>query len=140
MYRRSAEIEVFLVHPGGPFWANKDSWTIPKGEYENDEDPFAAAQREFREETGCEPHPPFLDLGEIRQASGKIVKAWAFEGDCDPADLQSNTCTIEWPPRSRRQIEIPEVDRGAWFSIEAALPKIFKGQDLLLRRLAKALS
>ncbi len=140
MYRRrSSGLEVLLAHPGGPFWAKKDSWTIPKGEYDDDENPLDAAQREFQEETGFAPHPPFLELGEIRQPSGKIVTAWAFEGDCDPAALRSNTCWAEWPPRSGRQIEIPEVDRGAWFALADARPRIFKGQATLLDRLEKAL-
>ncbi len=138
MYRRrNGALEVFLAHPGGPFWAKKDSWTIPKGEYENGEEALDAARREFQEETGFIARPPFLPLGEIRQSSGKIVTAWAFEGDCDPAALKSNTCIIEWPPRSGRQMEIPEVDRGAWFSIDDARRKIFKGQELLLDRLIR---
>ena len=136
MYRRRGDaLEVFLAHPGGPFWAGKDAWTIPKGEYEDDEEPFSAAQREFLEETGFTPHGPFLPLGDIRQPSGKNVMAWAFEGDCDPEALRSNTCMIEWPPRSGRQLEIPEVDRGAWFRIEQARLKMFKGQAALLDRL-----
>jgi predicted NUDIX family NTP pyrophosphohydrolase len=139
MYRRRSGLEVFLAHPGGPFWAKKDSWTIPKGEYEDGEDPLDAAQREFFEETGFTARPPFIALGEIRQPSGKIVTAWAFEGDCDPAALKSNTCMIEWPPRSGKQVQIPEVDRGGWFSIANARKRIFKGQDVLLDRLVKAL-
>lgn len=137
MYRRrEGSIEVFLAHPGGPFWAKKDLWTIPKGEYEDGEDPLDAARREFHEETGFEPSGPYLPLGEIRQASGKLVLGWAFEGDCDPGALRSNTCWIEWPPRSGRQIEIPEVDRGAWFDIEKARARIFQGQEAFLDRLA----
>jgi len=140
MYRRRPSgLEVFLAHPGGPFWAKKDAWTIPKGEYEDDENPFDAARREFQEETGFVAHEPFIELGEIRQPSGKIVTAWAFEGDCDPAALKSNTCMIEWPPRSGRQLEIPEVDRGEWFKIEDARPKMFKGQAALLDRLTTRL-
>lgn len=135
MYRRNPDLEVFLAHPGGPFWAKKDAWTIPKGEYEPGERALEAAVREFQEETGFEPRPPFLELGEIRQPSGKIVTAWAFEGDCDPSRLISNTCMIEWPPRSGKQMEIPEVDRGVWFRIEDARRKIFKGQEKLLDRL-----
>jgi predicted NUDIX family NTP pyrophosphohydrolase len=137
--RRGDRLEVFLVHPGGPFWAKKDSWTIPKGEYDLSEAPLDAALREFQEETSFEPHGPFIPLGETRQPSGKIVTAWAFEGDCDPAVLQSNTCSIEWPPRSGKQVEIPEVDRGAWFPIEDVRRKIFKGQDKFLDRLARIL-
>ena len=136
MYRlRGDVLEVFLVHPGGPIWAKKDSWSIPKGEYEADEAPFDAALREFTEETGFTPQPPFVPLGEITQKNGKTVIAWGFQGDCDPAALRSNTCFIEWPPRSGRQMEIPEVDRGAWFTIEDARQKIFGGQVPFLDRL-----
>ncbi len=136
MYRRrGGTLEVFLAHPGGPFWAKKDSWTIPKGEYEEPEAPLAAARREFQEETGFAPRSEFLELGEIVQPGGKRVKAWAFEGDCDPSKLVSNTCLIEWPPRSGRQMEIPEVDRGAWFTIAQARSKIFRGQEKFLDRL-----
>lgn len=140
LYRRkSSELEVFLIHPGGPFWAKKDAWSIPKGEYTPDEDPLAAARREFQEETGSPVDGDFLPLGDIRQPSGKQVTAWAVEGDFDPSTLVSNTCQIEWPPRSGRHIEIPEADRGAWFTIESARAKIFQGQDALLDRLASAL-
>ena len=138
LYRwRQGALEVFLVHPGGPIWAKKDlaSWTIPKGEYLDDEDPLAAARREFQEETGFIATGPFGALGEIRQASGKIVTAWATEGDCDPVKLVSNTCFIDWPPRSGRKLEIPEVDRGAWFTIPEARAKIFEAQIPLLDRL-----
>ena len=146
MYRRiSNELEVFLVHPGGPIWAKKDkgAWTIPKGEYEQDENPLAAARREFEEETGFQATGEFFDLGAIKQKSGKLVTAWAFEGDCNPAELISNTCEIEWPPRSGLRLEIPEVDHGRWFSIEEARKHIREEQrplldDLyLLRQLSK---
>jgi len=123
MYRKAAGIgEVFLVHPGGPYWSKKNEgfWTLPKGEYEIGEEPLAAAIREFQEETGFKVSEPFLELGSIRQKSGKLVIAWAFEGDCDPTELISNTCEIEWPPRSGRRVEIPEVDRGEWFSFDRA--------------------
>lgn len=135
--RRGLAVEVFLVHPGGPFWAKKDAgaWTIPKGEYLEEEDPLAAARREFQEETGFAPPADVIALGEIKQAGGKLVTAWAAEGDCDPARLVSNTCEIEWPPRSQRKIEIPEVDRGGWFTIEQAREKMFKSQTPLLDRL-----
>lgn len=140
LYRRSGfGIEVFLIHPGGPFWAKKDLWSIPKGEYSPNEEPLTAARREFEEETGRPVDGNFLPLGDIRQPSGKQVTAWALEGDFDPAALVSNTCQVEWPPRSGRQIEIPEADRGAWFSLEAAREKIFRGQETLLDRLAAAL-
>lgn len=144
LYRRMPGLEVFLVHPGGPFWAKKDAWSIPKGEYEPDEEPLAAARREFEEETGAAGERvfrgEFLALGVIRQPSGKQVTAWAVEGDFDPAQLRSNTCLVEWPPRSGREIEIPEVDRGAWFPVEAARERIFRGQDKLLDRLAAHLA
>lgn len=140
MYRhRGDELEVFLAHPGGPFWAKKDAWTIPKGEYESDEPPLEAAKREFQEETGFTPRGQFMELGQITQPSGKRVFAWAFEGDCDPAAVTSNTCMVEWPPRSGQQLEIPEVDRAAWFSIAEARKKIFKGQEKLLDRLLSSL-
>jgi len=126
---------------GGPFWARKDStaWSIPKGEYVEDEDPLTAAKREFHEETGFSADGSFTALGVLRQSSGKIVSAWAIEGDCDPAQLHSNTFQLEWPPRSGRKIEVPEVDRGEWFSIEEARTKLLTGQlgflDELLTRL-----
>ena len=129
--RKGGELEVFLVHPGGPFWSGKDAgaWTVPKGEYVEGEEPLDAAKREFAEETGFEARGEFIDLGTVRQTSGKIVNAWAFEGDCDPEKLVSNTCEIEWPPRSGRKLEIPEVDRGAWFPMEAARKRILKTQE-----------
>jgi predicted NUDIX family NTP pyrophosphohydrolase len=119
MYRRqNLELEVFLVHPGGPFWAKKNlgAWSVPKGGYEEDEPALDAARREFQEETGFVAEGNFLELGEVLQAGGKVVSAWAFEGDCNPAALTSNLCHVEWPPRSGRMIEIPEVDRGAALS------------------------
>jgi predicted NUDIX family NTP pyrophosphohydrolase len=139
MFRRKGEeLEVFLVHPGGPFWAKKDAgaWMIPKGEYTEGELPLDAAQREFREETGFEASGEFIALGTVRQASGKLVIAWAFEGDCDPSKLVSNFCLLEWPPRSGRMIEIPEVDRGAWYSLAAAKLSILKSQQPFLDVLA----
>jgi predicted NUDIX family NTP pyrophosphohydrolase len=142
MYRRSGDsLEVFLVHPGGPLWAKKDegAWTIPKGQYEKSEDPLDAARREFEEETGFQATGEFADLGTIQQKSGKIVTAWAFEGDCDPARLTSNTCEIEWPPRSGRRLEIPEVDRGRWFFIEEARKYIREEQAPLLGKLCALL-
>jgi len=132
--RRDPEVEVFLVHPGGPFWSNKDAgaWMIPKGEYVDGELPLDAARREFNEETGFEANGEFIDLGTVRQAGGKLVSAWAFEGDCDPRRLTSNSCMVEWPPRSGRTIEIPEVDRGAWYSLSAAKSSILKSQQPFL--------
>jgi predicted NUDIX family NTP pyrophosphohydrolase len=140
LYRRKGESpEVFLVHPGGPFWAKKDlgAWSIPKGEYSEDEDALMAARREFQEETGFPAPPNPAPLGELKQAGGKIVVAWAAEGDCDPAKLVSNLCSIEWPPRSGRTIEIPEVDRAAWFSLDEARERILKSQQPFLDRLAR---
>ena len=131
----------YFRYPGGPFWAKKDlaSWSIPKGEYTEGDNPLAAAKREFQEETGFSADGTFMPLGELKQPGGKIVSAWAIEGDCDPAHLRSNTFQLEWPPRSGRTIEVPEVDRGAWFSIEEARTKLFAGQlgfiDALLAQL-----
>jgi predicted NUDIX family NTP pyrophosphohydrolase len=142
MYRRrGGAIEVFLVHPGGPFWANKDqgAWGVPKGEYEAGEDPLDAARREFTEETGFAAEGEFLELGTIQQRGGKIVIAWAFEGDCDPTKLKSNTCEVEWPPRSRKMITIPEVDRGQWFTMSGAHEFMREDQHPLLDRLAEVL-
>lgn len=143
MYRRRrGHLEVFLVHPGGPFWAKKDlgSWSVPKGEYAESEQALEAAKREFKEETGFVAQGNFLELGVVKQASGKLVSAWAFEGDCDPGDMVSNHCQIEWPPRSGRLIEIPEVDRGEWFTIPEANERILKGQQPFLGKLSKALT
>jgi predicted NUDIX family NTP pyrophosphohydrolase len=140
MYRLSTEEpEVLLVHPGGPIWAKKDkgAWTIPKGEYEPDENPLDAARREFEEETGFQTMGKYIDLGSIKQKSGKIVSAWAIEGNCDPNQLTSNTCEIEWPPHSGRRLEIPEVDRGRWFSISEAHGYLREEQRELLRRLSE---
>ncbi len=131
MYRfRGRQPEVFLVHPGGPYWKNKDmgAWSIPKGEYSGDEAPFDTARREFFEETGFEANGEFKELATLRQPGGKSVTAWAFSGDCDPAAVRSNTFTMEWPPGSGRQAEFPEVDRAEWFSVETARNKILKGQ------------
>ncbi len=142
MYRlRDGRPEVFLVHPGGPFFAQRDEgvWSIPKGELEPGEDPLAAAIREFREETGFTARGPFLPLGAIRQKGGKLVEAWAFSGDCDPAALQSNLFEMEWPPGSARTARFPEVDRGAWFDLATARRKIRESQIPLLERLEAAL-
>jgi predicted NUDIX family NTP pyrophosphohydrolase len=142
LYRhRNHSTEVFLVHPGGPFWAKKDlgAWSIPKGEYAEDEDPKAAARREFEEETGFPAPAITFDLGELKQAGGKIVSAWAAEGDCNPENLVSNTCQIEWPPRSGRTMEIPEVDRAAWFSLDQARQRILNSQLPFLDRLLQKL-
>jgi predicted NUDIX family NTP pyrophosphohydrolase len=143
MYRRrNCHLEVFLVHPGGPFWAKKDlgAWSISKGEYVEGELPLEAARREFKEETGFAAEGDFLELGAVLQAGGKVVLAWAFEGDFDPARLVSNRCQVEWPPRSGRLIEIPEVDRGGWFPICEGKERILKGQAPFLERLSRLLS
>lgn len=142
MYRRAGgALEVFLAHPGGPFWEGKDdgAWSIPKGEYEEGEEALAAARREFQEETGFPVDGAFIPLSPVRQPSGKLVSAWAVEGDCDPSLLRSNTFTMEWPPRSGRQAEFPEVDRGAWFGVAEARRKIMKGQLPLLEELCRLL-
>jgi predicted NUDIX family NTP pyrophosphohydrolase len=139
--RRRGGIEVLLVHPGGPFWAGKDEgvWSIPKGLYEAGEDPLAAARREFAEETGAEVEGEALALGSFRQSSVKIVDAWAIEGEFDPAMLRSNTFILEWPPRSGRMREVPEVDRAGWFTPEEAARKILKGQRPILQALLRNL-
>ena len=142
LHRRSGDgaLEVLLVHPGGPFWAKKDlgAWSIPKGEYQDGEDALAAARREFAEELGS----PAADgelvaLGEVRQKSGKVVSAWALEGDIDADAVTSNTFTMEWPPRSGRTREFPEVDRAAWFGLDEARERILPAQAPLLDRLAE---
>lgn len=135
LFRRNADrIEVLLVHPGGPFWAKKDegAWSIPKGLYAPEEIPEAAALREFEEETGVAIAAPLLTLGDFRQPGGKIVTAFAAEGDFDPASLRSNIFTMEWPPKSGRMADFPEVDRAAWFDPAAAARKILKGQRPIL--------
>jgi predicted NUDIX family NTP pyrophosphohydrolase len=133
---RSEIIEVLLVHPGGPFYTKKDVWSIPKGEYEEGEDPFDAARREFKEETGLEAVGSFLPLGDVKYPSnGKVVSAWAVKGDCDPSTLHSNTFSLEWPPKSGRQQEFPEVDRAEWFSVEVAQRKLVKAQVGFLEKL-----
>jgi predicted NUDIX family NTP pyrophosphohydrolase len=135
LYRiRGEEIEVFLVHPGGPFWARKDrgAWSIPKGEFPPGEDPFAAALREFTEETGFQVSGRSYPLAPVRQRGGKIVYAWAIEGDVDAEAIRSNAFSLEWPLGSGRQKEFPEVDRAAWFTLAVAREKIVPGQVLLL--------
>jgi predicted NUDIX family NTP pyrophosphohydrolase len=147
LYRRrqGGGVEVLLVHPGGPYWARKDegAWGIPKGTYGSDEDPLAAARREFEEETGAPPPAgEAIALGSFRQSVAKIVDVWAVEGDFDPATLKSNTFAMEWPPRSGRMREVPEVDRAEWFVPDAAARKILRGQrpilEALLRRLGQS--
>lgn len=142
LYRQRGDaIEVFLVHPGGPFWKNKDdgAWSIPKGEPNAGEDKLAAAIREFAEETGSALAGDYRALPPIKQAGGKWVHAWAIAGDLDPATLVSNEFEMEWPPHSGRHARFPEVDRGAWFALEAARDKINKGQAALLDALRRLL-
>ena len=131
-------VEVLLVHPGGPLWAKKDegAWSIPKGEIESGEDPLSAARREFEEELGSPVSGDFIPLTPVRQASGKLVHAWAVEADFDPATLRSGTFSMEWPPRSGRQQHFPEVDRAEWFSLDEARRKINKAQIALLDQLS----
>ena len=139
MYRRSGgTLEVLLVHPGGPFWMKKDAgaWSIPKGEYEAGEEALAAAAREFQEETGLVARGPYTRLTPIRQPGGKVVEAWAFEGDCDAESLKSTTFSLEWPRGSGRRQEFPEVDRAGWFGLDEARRKILPAQAALLDELA----
>ena len=140
LYRRTADgaVEVLLGHMGGPFWARKDAgaWTIPKGEVGPGDEPVAVARREFEEELGVAvPTGDLVDLGEVRQAGGKVVRAWAVEGDLDADDIVSNTFELEWPPRSGRFQAFPEIDRAAWMSVESARAAIIEAQRLLLDRL-----
>ncbi len=142
LYRtRSGRLEVLLVHPGGPFWARKDlgSWSIAKGEYEEGEDPLQAALREFFEETGFRPAGPFLPLTQRKQASGKLVDAWATESDWDTSRLVSNTFSMEWPKGSGRVREFPEVDRAEWFEISEAMRRINPAQAGFIDELVKKL-
>ncbi len=143
LYRRTAAgpIEVLLGHPGGPFWAGRDdgAWTIPKGGIHSGEDPFQTAVREFVEETGFTPAGPYVPLGSITQRGGKIVHAWAFEGDCDPVRIASVLTTVEWPPRSGKMIDVPEIDRVAFFPDAEARRAINVAQVELLDRLARAI-
>ncbi|MFZ1940588.1 MAG: NUDIX domain-containing protein [Terracidiphilus sp.] len=139
--QRERGLEVFLVHPGGPLWAKRDfgAWSIPKGEYSAEEDPLAAARREFAEETGMQFDGDFVELGTIRQAGGKLVTAWAVEGEIDADRLVSNFVEMEWPPRSGRIVKFPEVDRGAWFTVSEAHERILASQRPLLERLREKL-
>jgi predicted NUDIX family NTP pyrophosphohydrolase len=129
--------EVFLVHPGGPFWAKKDlgAWSIPKGEFQEGEDPLLAAQREFQEETGLSISGEFKSLSSVKQKGGKIVHAWAIKGDIDPTKIKSNTFKLEWPPKSGKLKEFPEIDKAGWFTLEVAREKINPGQAAFLERL-----
>jgi predicted NUDIX family NTP pyrophosphohydrolase len=143
MYRTHVgELQVLLAHPGGPFFKNKDdgAWSIPKGEVEPGDDLLPTAQREFEEETGAISKGPFIALTPVKQRGGKVVHAWAFEGDCDPSKIVSNTFLVEWPPRSGRQSEFPEIDRADFFDVIAAKRKINAAQVALIEELVKALS
>jgi predicted NUDIX family NTP pyrophosphohydrolase len=144
LYRTSGGVpEVLLVHPGGPFWARRDAgaWSIPKGEYEEADDPLAAALREFEEETGTALDAGELrDLGEVKQKGGKVVSAFAAEGDIDADNVRSNTFTMEWPPRSGRMAEFPEIDRAGWFVLDEAREKLNPAQAEFLDRLLERLS
>lgn len=138
-HEKDEGLEVLLVHPGGPFWMKKDdgSWSIPKGEFTEGEEPLAAAQREFQEEMGVVPAGDFIELEPLKQPGGKLVFAWAVRGDFDPSGLKSNMFSMEWPPKSGKQREFPEVDRAGWFGIEAARSKILKGQEPFLDQLPR---
>ncbi len=143
MYRfHGGELQVLLAHPGGPFWAHRDegAWSIPKGELEAGEEPLAAARREFEEETGVVPEGPFLELPTVEQKNRKLVHAWAFEGDCDPARIRSNTFTLEFPPKSGKLAEFPEIDRAEFFSPEEARRRINPAQAALVDALENQLT
>jgi predicted NUDIX family NTP pyrophosphohydrolase len=137
----SSSIQVLLAHPGGPFWKRKDAgaWSIPKGELEEGEEPLSAAKREFQEETGFSLTFDLIPLQPLRQASGKVIFAWAARGDVDSSELKSNTFAMEWPPGSGRQQEFPEIDRAEWFPLDVARSKISKGQQGFLAELAAKL-
>ena len=139
--RTSGALEVFLAHPGGPFWAHRDAgaWTLPKGLIHPAEDALVAACREFREETGIQPHGPFIPLGEIRQKAGKLIHAWAWEGDADPSQIVSNTYKVEYPYGSGRWHTYPEIDRCAWFDPITARTKLNPAQAAFIDRLEEAL-
>jgi predicted NUDIX family NTP pyrophosphohydrolase len=142
LYRvKGPSLEVFLIHPGGPYWARKDegAWSIPKGEFFDNEDPLQAAQREFQEETSFTVKGPFTSIGSVKQSNGKIVQAWACEGDLDAAAIQSNNFQLEWPPHSGKYQEFPEADRGEWFPINFARKKILKVQLPFLENLERLL-
>jgi predicted NUDIX family NTP pyrophosphohydrolase len=140
LYRiQEGKLQVLLSHPGGPFFKNKDdgAWTIPKGEIEPGEDMLEAAKREFQEETGVTPIGPFIALTPIKQKGGKVVHAWAFKGDCDPSAIVSNTFSMEWPPKSGRQVEFPETDRADFFNVAAASRKLNAEQKALVEELQR---
>ena len=137
LYRRRDQLEVFLVHPGGPFWAKKDAaaWSLPKGEISQGENPLQAAKREFTEETGFQIDGEFHPLHPVKQSGGKVVYAWAIEADCDPAQLRSNLFSMEWPPKSGKTQEFPEIDRAGWFAIPEARRRMLASQTGILDQL-----
>ena len=138
LYRiKKPHLEVFLVHPGGPFWAKKEegAWSIPKGEFEDNEDALNAAKREFEEETGIAISGEFIPLQPVKQKSGKLVYAWAIEGDIDPATIKSNEFEMEWPPKSGKKKNFPEIDKAGWFDLNEAEQKIISGQSALIKEL-----
>lgn len=138
LYRiQNSRIEVFLVHPGGPYWSKKDdgAWSIPKGEFNENEEPLAAAKREFEEETGIKISGEFIQLNPVKQKGGKMVYAWAVEGDIDPAKIKSNSFEIEWPPRSGKMKSFPEIDKAAWFHQSDAQKKIIEAQTAFIKEL-----
>jgi len=141
VYRQKTDLEVLLVHPGGPFWAKKDVWGVPKGEYFEDEDPLYVAKREFEEEIGQKPPTgDYIELGEVKNPSGKLISVWAVEGDMDVSVITSKTIFIDWPPRSGQQLEMPEVDKAAWLPASKAVSKMHKKQEEFVVRLAEKLN
>ena len=142
LYRRRGELEIFLVHPGGPFWAKKDAgaWSLPKGEIGEGEEPLQAAKREFTEETGFPIVGEFQPLEPLKQSGGKVVHAWAIEADCDPSKVRSNLFSMEWPPKSGKTQQFPEVDRAAWFNIPDARKRILAGQIGFIDQLISVLA
>ena len=141
-FRRRNVLEVLLAHPGGPFWAKKDAgaWFVPKGEIEPGEEALQAAKREFQEETGMAPHEPFLALGSVKNKSGKTITVWAFRGDGDPGQIRSNTFRMEWPPRSGKMAEFPEIDRAAFYTFSEAREKMHAVEVVFLERLQEVLA
>ena len=142
LYRRRGELEILLVHPGGPFWAKKDvgAWSLPKGEIGDGEDPLQAAKREFTEETGFSIDGDFRPLAPVKQSGGKSVHAWAIEADCDPSQVRSNLFSLEWPPKSGQKKDFPEVDRAGWFTISEARKRILAAQIGFIDQLISVLT
>ncbi len=142
VYRqKNGRLEVLLTHPGGPFFVKKDAWGVPKGEYESNEDPTSAARCEFEEEIGQKaPEGELIELGEIKRADGKVIKVWAVEGDVDTSHITSSLFDLEWPPRSGKIQQFPEVDKARWFSLSQTSGKMHKGQEVFIKRLADHLN